>query len=122
MPPTGTEIAIEVRWKDKQGKVQSCPAQEWIRNRQTKKAWMRTWVFAGSILYKDKETGKESFLANGGDFISVLNNPTATLDLPIRSESDPDSRSFEAFVEHMPPAGTPVTIVLKPNLEKPAAK
>ena len=36
-PPTGTEVAIEVRWKDAQGKVQSGPAQHWIRNIKTRK-------------------------------------------------------------------------------------
>ena len=47
-PPTGTEVAIEVRWKDAKGKVQSTSAQYWIRNIKTKKALDTNWVFAGS--------------------------------------------------------------------------
>lgn len=84
-PPTGTEVLIEVRWKDKDGKVKSCPAQQWIRNIQTKKALDVNWVFAGSLFRKNDATGKKVYAGDSGDFVSVLNLPTATLDLPIRS-------------------------------------
>ena len=47
-PPTGTEVAIEVRWKDKDGKVQHAKAQDWIRNVTTKKPLDANWVFVGS--------------------------------------------------------------------------
>jgi hypothetical protein len=117
-PPTGTEILIELRWKDNSGKVQSTPAQNWVRNAETKKALDVNWVFAGSALWKDPETGKNTYLADHGDFICVLNLPTAMLDLPIRSGGGLESRQFEGFVENMPPAHTPVTIFLKPKLEK----
>jgi hypothetical protein len=119
-PPTGTEVAIEVRWKDKQGKVQSAPAQNWIRNAETKKALdpKINWVFVGSAFRKDPETGRQYYLADGGDFISVLNLPTATLDLPIRSTSALESRLFKGYVERMPPKDTPVTILLKPKVAK----
>ena len=59
-PPTGTEVAIEVRWKDADGKVQSAPAQHWIRNVKTKKALDTNWVFAGSMFVTD-EAGKRSY-------------------------------------------------------------
>ena len=117
-PPTGTELLIEVRWKDKDGKVQSAPAQKWVRNVQTKKALDVNWVFAGSILDKDPETHKESYIGDRGDFICLLNLPTATIDLPTRSTGGLDDRMYEGFVENMPPAKTPVTILIKPVLEK----
>ena len=117
-PPTGTEIAIEVRWKDAQGKTQSAPAQQWIRNIQTKKVLESNWVFAGSILTADEKTGQPLYLADSGELICVLNLPTAMLDLPIRSYAALESRLFEAFAEHLPPAGTPTTVVLKPILAK----
>lgn len=116
-PATGTEIAIEVRWKDKAGKLQKARAQEWIRDVKTKKALDLEWVFAGSGFWTDESTGKQVYRADpGGDFISVLNLPTATLDLPIRSASALESRLFEGFVEHIPPEQTPVTMILKPKL------
>ena len=116
VPPTGTEVAIEVRWKDAKGRMHSSPARDWVRNVETKKALDANWVFAGSALMTDEETGKKHYLGDGGDFICLLNLPTAVLDLPIRSASALESRLFEAFIEHLPPPGTPVTLLLKPNL------
>ncbi len=122
VPPAGTEIAIEVRWKDKDGKVQAAPAQHWIRNIQTKKELDTNWVFAGSYFVKNEETGQEYYQANYGALICVLNLPDAMLDLPIRSYGAIEARSFEAFKEHLPPPGTPTTLLLKPNLGgRPAA-
>ncbi|MGA2065993.1 MAG: YdjY domain-containing protein [Thermoguttaceae bacterium] len=117
-PPSGTPVEIEVRWKDKEGKVQKAPAQQWIRNIRTKKAMDVTWVFAGSGLRTD-EKGREHYLADGGDFITVLNLSTAMLDVPTASVRAMEGRSYEGFTEHMPPPGTPVTVVLKPKVEAP---
>ena len=123
IPATGTEVAIEVRWKDQQGKVQSAPAQDWIRNIKTKKALDCNWVFAGSMFLIDEATGEKHYSADSGELICVLSLPNAMLDLPIRSYGAIEARSFEAFEEHLPPAGTPVTILLKPILAgKPAGK
>ena len=116
-PPTGTEILIEVRWKDKDGKVKKAPAKQWVRNIQTKKALDVNWVFAGSMFVKDSN-GQEHYVADGGNFVSVSNLAGAMLDLPIRSKRALDARSFEGFVENMPPEKTPVTIIFKPKLEK----
>jgi hypothetical protein len=116
IPPAGTEVAIEVRWKDAKGKVESAPAQHWIRNIKTKKELDSNWVFAGSLFVKDDATGKEYYQADSGELICVLSLPTAMLDLPIRSYGALEARSFEAFEEHLPPPGTPVTILLKPLL------
>jgi hypothetical protein len=115
-PPSGTEVEIDVAWKDKQGTVQKSKAQEWIRDIKTRKPLDVNWVFAGSVFWDDKTTGEKSYLADRGDFITVLNLPTALLDVPIQSASALESRLFESFAEHMPPAGTPVTIILKPKL------
>lgn len=120
-PPAGTEVAIEVRWKDANGKVQHAPAQHWIRNIKTKKALDTNWVFAGSILGTD-ESGNPTYQADSGELICLLNLSSAMLDLPIRSESAMESRIFEAFTEHLPPQGTATTIVLTPILKtKPVA-
>jgi hypothetical protein len=121
VPPSGTEVAIEVRWKDAKGKVQSAPAQHWIRNIKTKKELDSNWVFAGSLFVKDDATGKEYYQADSGELICVLSLPTAMLDLPIRSYGALEARSFEAFAEHLPPPGTPITILLKPVLGAKAA-
>ena len=120
--PSGTEVAIEVRWKDDKGKVQSAPAQHWIRNIQTQKELDVNWVFAGSLFLIDDTTGKKYYQADSGELICVLSLPTAMLDLPIRSYGAIEARAFEAFAEHLPPTGTPTTVLLKPILKPKAEK
>jgi len=118
-PPTGTEVQIDVRWKDRSGKRQQARAQELIRNIKTKKMLDVNWVFAGSGFWVDETTGKKMYQGDSGDFISVLNLPTATLDLPVRSFSAIESRLFEGNPDRLPPEGTPVTIILTPKPAKP---
>ena len=123
--PTGTEIAIEVRWKDAKGKLQACPAQQWVRDIKTKKALDANWVFAGSIMVTDETTGKQSYIADrgGGYMICVLSTPAAMLDLPMFGSGAIEDRTYEKFKEHIPPEGTSVTLLLKPILStNPSAK
>lgn len=117
VPPTGTEIAIEVRWKNADGKLESAPAQHWIRNIKTRKELDKNWVFAGSSFVTDKETGKEYYQADSGELICVLSLPNAMLDLPVQGYGAIEARSYEAFEEHLPPQGTPITLILKPILK-----
>jgi hypothetical protein len=119
-PATGTPIEIRVRWKDKIGRRQEGLARDWVRQIKTKKALDIDWVFGGSGLWKNETTGKQEYQADlSGDFISVLNLPSATLDLPLKSEGAIENRSFEGYVERLPPAGTPVTLLLSPKPARP---
>jgi len=52
-----------------------------------------------------------------GDLICVSNFPDSVLDLPIQSTDSDASLLFEAFTEHIPSRGTPVTLVLAPKKE-----
>ena len=119
VPPKGTEVEIDVCWKDQNGKRQKAPAQQWVRDIKTKQPLDVNWVFAGSLFWEDKATLSKSYLADRGDFITVLNVPTALLDVPIESASALGSRLFEGFAERLPPPGTPVTLILKPKLGPP---
>jgi len=111
---SGDEISIEVRWKNQEGKTERTNALDWIRDVKTKKPLELDWVFTGSTIVKDPETGRTRYLADGGDFISVTNGPSATLDLPIKSPSGLEARMFERD-PRMPAKGTPVTILLQPK-------
>lgn len=123
IPARGTEIEITVIWKNDKGQIQRARAQDWIRNVATKKAMEQSWVFAGSHFVKDEQTGKQYYRADGeGDLICVSNFPSAVLDLPIKSTDQNASLLFECFTEHIPPIGTPVTLVLTPKPEKEAPK
>lgn len=111
-PPSGPKIEIEVRWKDKSSEVRSARAQDWIRNLNTKQPLQEDFVFTGSGFWTDEANGRRFYQADGGDFVSVLNLPSAMIDLPIRSPSEPESRIFEANASRMPPPGTPVTMLI----------
>ncbi len=115
-PPTGTEIEIEMRWRDPDGTMQQTRAQQWVRDVRTGKEMTHPWVFGGSGLWKDPETGQEYYIAEEGYFICVSNFSSAMLDVPFQSTNVDDSRLFEAYTERIPPLGTPVHMVLRPKL------
>jgi len=113
-PPHGTAMAIDLEWKDDQGRLQRQPAQTWVRSLKGD-LLHEDWVFAGSSTYTDRETGKTYFGGDEGDLITVVNFPTAILDLPIASSASDQDRVFEANTPAIPPKGTPVTLYLRPK-------
>lgn len=116
-PASGDIVDVYVIWTDEKGKRQTCRAQEWVKYAKTGKAMTFDWVFAGSDLWTDEETGKKHYQANGGDFICVSNFPTATLDLPVESTQANAGLLFVAFTENIPPRGTKVRVVLIPRVK-----
>jgi hypothetical protein len=117
-PAAGTEIEIELRWLDQDGKWATARAQEWVREVESKKEMSLPWVFAGSGFWTDEQTGKRYYMAEDGDFICVSNFTTATLDVPMESSQSNEGLLFEAFTERIPLLGTRVRLVLKPKHEK----
>jgi hypothetical protein len=116
-PARGTRIKVLVRYKDKDGKEVTLPAQKWIRHAKTKKELEYDWVFAGSRLSPPPEpTLPPRYEANIGDVICVSNFDTAMLDLPIASSQANDELEFECYTERIPALGTPVTVILEPVL------
>jgi hypothetical protein len=119
---SGMTIDVMVYWNDTRGRLHRTRAQNWVRDRKTKKEMNYDWVFAGSDFYVDPESQKRFYQAEMGDFICVSNFPSAMLDVPVESSSDNDNLVFEAFTERIPKRGTPVCIVLTPRTERAAAK
>ncbi len=119
--PSGPRIKITIEYEQK-GKVTTLPAQQWIRNTQTKKELEDDWVFAGSQLLPDPldNTKPPFYAANSGDVICVSNFEGAMLDLPIKSSKDNAELVFEAFTERIPPFDTKVVLILEP--QPPAKK
>jgi hypothetical protein len=113
--PAGTEIEVEIRWPDKDGKWHSVKGQDWVTDIRTKKPMTYPWVFAGSGFWQDEESGKEFYKAEAGDLICVSNFSTAMLDIPVESSQVNDGLMFEANTEKIPRLGTPVRVVLKPK-------
>ncbi len=121
VPAEGPEVEITVHWTDEAGKRQSARAQDWVRDAESGKPLEYPWVFGGSGFYRDEETGRMHYLAEGGDLICVSNFPSAMLDLPIRSSDVNNSLLYEAFTDRIPPRGTEVALVLTPKpWKKPA--
>ncbi|MEN6496454.1 MAG: YdjY domain-containing protein [Thermoguttaceae bacterium] len=119
-PPRGTPVEITVIWTDKEGHRQSTRAQEWVRKVGTTQSMEQAWVLAGGRFWKDEQSGKEIFTADvTGDLICVSNFDDAVLDVPLRSTTEDASLLFEAFAERIPQRGTPVTLLLKPQLKEP---
>ncbi len=117
-PAHGTTIRVYVLWPDKDGKTKGTLAQNWIRKSGTKKPMVWDWVFAGSKIYKDEE-GKEHYLGDSGELISVSNFATSTMDVAVKSEQSNANLVFEAFTERIPPKNTPVRLVLTLSDERP---
>jgi hypothetical protein len=115
-PPTGTRVHVEVRWRDPQGNWHSVRAQQWVLDASTSQVMRPPWIFAGSGFWKDPVTGKQFYQADAGDFICVSNFSTAMLDIPIESSQSDDQRIYVANTKLIPPLGTPVRLVLKPEV------
>ncbi len=117
VPASGPVINVCVMWKD-QDKLIKRRGQEMIRDFETQKPMQLEWVFGGSQVFKDQETGTTFYYGDGGELICLSNFSTATMDLTIQSSDSNDSLMFEAFTENIPEIGTKVYVVLSPQLKK----
>ncbi len=116
-PAHGTKIRVTLQYPDKDGKIKTVPAQQWIRHFRTKKPMKHHWVFAGSRLYPPQNKGEKPFYAaNEGDVICISNFPTALLDVPVKLSNQNASLEFEAFTDNIPMLMTPVAVILEPVL------
>jgi hypothetical protein len=113
--PSGSAIRVTLRYED-QGKTVTVPAQQWVRDRQSRKALGCDWVFAGSVFVENvfEKEGPPLYAANGGDVICVSNFEDAMLDLPINSSKDNSELEFEAWTDRIPPLDTKVAVILEP--------
>jgi hypothetical protein len=116
VPPSGSEIRIDVLWIDKDNQKQQTDARRWIRRASRDPAEKRiletNWVFAGSGFWEDPDTKVKRYLAESGDLICVSNFTTATLDIPTKSTDANAGLMFIANSEEVPVPGTPVRLVL----------
>ena len=93
----------------------------WIRDKKTLKPPAKNWVFAGSRFGDDGEGGKV-FRGDSGDFVCVLNNPIAMLDLPVVSAGRSKTVRSRPTGKNCPIPGTPVTIILTPKVQAKTGK
>lgn len=110
--PEGPPVAITAEWK--QGdELKRLDARELVKGAETGKPLGPHWIFAGSITYKDPETDRVLYAADGGDLITVANFAGSILDVPFASTSSDADLGIVAFTENIPPLETPVTLYLE---------
>lgn len=114
-PAAGTTIKIYALWYDAEGKKHVAAAQDWVMDAKSKKTMKLDWVFAGSIT----DPASNRYLADDGDFVTVANFSTATLDISVRSDSSNANLLFVPNTEAIPPLFTPVRLVFVVNDEEP---
>lgn len=121
-PATGPTIDIDVMWKDEKGKIVTRRAQEMVTNFKTDKPMKEKWVFGGSEMHTDKETGETFYYGDGGELVCLSNFSTATMDLPVESPDANDDLLYCANPEMIPAPGTKVYVVFKPEIKAPEKK
>ena len=115
-PATGPIVDIRLTWfDDEQNKTVEAPAPSMIRNSRTRKPMTHQWVFGGSQLWEDPDTGDKIYYGDAGEMVCLSNFSTATMDLTVESSQSNDGLLFEAFTENIPPIGTKVYMHLKPG-------
>ncbi len=118
-PAQGTEIDVEVLWRDHDGTEHRVRAQEWVKQMKTGEALTYPWVFAGSGFSTDPDGKEQYYYGDAGEFICVSNFSTATLDLPVESSAANETLMFGAYTDRIPPRDTPVMLLLTPKLPPP---
>jgi hypothetical protein len=114
LPPSGPLVDIFFEYQ-KEGKMMRVPAYQWLLDVHTKKACTNfVWCFTGS-----------QFLENGvyganmtGQLIGVVNNDLTVLDVPAIKSRHTENREWVANTDAMPPADTPVTMILTPAVQE----
>ena len=80
------------------------------------------FVFVGSTIYTDEQTGEQFYQAEGGHLICTSNFPDALMDVQEESSAADGSQTYEGWSENIPPKGTPVLLVLSEDKGASAAK
>jgi hypothetical protein len=108
-------VVVWVEWKDREGRTVRHRAEELVLNVKTKKSMEQTgWVFVGSRFVPDETSGKEVYAAAlTGAVITTYHDPTTVLDNP--APTGEDDTLFAANQAILPPAGTPVQVVVEPE-------
>ena len=88
------------------------------------RAMEANFVFTGSQLYTDEQTGQRRYAAEHGHFITVANFPSSTIDVAEASSASEGGEMYEAWEQRIPPEGTPVILEIGPAAQpkNPAAR
>lgn len=104
------QVKLSVEWKDKDGKVQSAPLSNWIRDKKTDKPLqLDHWTYTGSFV---SQTGYAA--EHDGSLIAIYFDLVSLVNCPDKGNGDDDRWFVEKSA--VPPRDTPVTLVFTPVL------
>ncbi len=110
-PPHGPSLQLVARF-EREGKKIEVPAYRLMREIKSKKEMPAlTWIFAGSRVMENGVYAADQT----GYLVSVVNFDLTVIDIPKLASSANETLEWETNVERMPPAGTPVTLVITPT-------
>lgn len=111
---TGDRVMLSVKWKDKDGKEKTAPAERWVQRRDPVKDDPAKgvpmsdgpWIYTGSFVFDGR------FVADGeGAFVAIATMPSALINNPRTGAGD--DKMWFANTGAMPPIGTPVEFIIK---------
>ena len=114
LPPRGAGLDISLQWTDKNGKPHAADAAEFLAVGDKKGAAApKEWVFVGSDIFSDGRYWADS----EGEIICVANFASAVIDVPFGNPNKRDRQAvdFTANTAAIPPAGTPVDVIIVPR-------
>jgi hypothetical protein len=114
---TGSKVNVLVHYT-RDGKTFTHAAQDWIWDIKKKAAIPHGWIFAGSIVIKDPDNGREYYGANSGDIISISNFPYSMLEIPVEISKDDAQLTYEVKTDKVPPLMSKVWVILEPAADK----
>jgi hypothetical protein len=108
LPPEGPPLQLSVEW-NRGGTAVRYPAHRLLRNLKTgEEAPPISWVFVGSRMVGNR------YMADAtGSLVSVVNVDGTVLDVPQRTSSAMEERTWQPNWDLLPEAGTPVWLVFQ---------
>jgi hypothetical protein len=120
-PPTGTALDVFVRYTDESDRLIEEPIRRWIRDHLGRHEFPREpWIFAGSAFAPNPEwMGKEGehYVADvTGSIIGLVTfgDEVVGFSRVLADQVAVQPPEWEVNTGHIPPVGTPVTLILRP--------
>ncbi|MEM1013694.1 MAG: YdjY domain-containing protein [Planctomycetota bacterium] len=114
LAPVGPPMRAEIEW-EVEGETRRVRVGEWIRHIETREPMPpQTFVFVGSRLYETNDGGQAYAADATGQLVALVNFESTVIDVDELASSDNATLQWETNVDVVPPAGTPVTLILSP--------
>ena len=113
---SGAIIEVRVTWRDPDSnQLVTRWGKEMVRDFRDGTGLPNDWVFGGSVLETDPESGESYYYAESGPLLCVSNFSSACIDINVPSSDVDGNLLYEAFTENLPPKGTKVYLRLTPG-------